>query len=121
MARYLIDRPIFAWVIAIVLMLAGALALRSLPIAQFPNIAPPAIAINTISPGADAQTLANTTTQVIEQQLKGLDHLRYFSSTSDRSAEHTSELQSIMLTSYAVFYMTNKNNTQQQTLTTRTP
>src|SRR3546814_8438963 len=89
MARYLIDRPIFAWVIAIVLMLAGALALRSLPIAQFPNIAPPAIAINTIYPGADAQTLENTTTQVIEQQLKGIDHLRYFSSTSDSAGNLT--------------------------------
>ncbi|KKC25726.1 efflux RND transporter permease subunit [Sphingomonas sp. SRS2] len=89
MARYFIDRPIFAWVIAIVLMLAGALALRSLPIAQFPNIAPPAIAINTIYPGADAQTLENTTTQVIEQQLKGIDHLRYFSSTSDSAGNLT--------------------------------
>jgi HAE1 family hydrophobic/amphiphilic exporter-1/multidrug efflux pump len=83
MSRYFIDRPIFAWVLAIVLMLAGALAIRSLPIAQFPEIAPPAIAIQTIYPGADAQTLENTTTQVIEQQMKGIDNLRYFQSTSD--------------------------------------
>jgi hydrophobe/amphiphile efflux-1 (HAE1) family protein len=83
MARFFIDRPIFAWVIAIVLMLAGVLAIRTLPIAQFPAIAPPSVAINTLYPGADAQTLENTTTQVIEQQLKGIDRLRYFSSTSD--------------------------------------
>ncbi|MGE4321698.1 MAG: efflux RND transporter permease subunit [Sphingobium sp.] len=83
MARYFIDRPIFAWVIAIVIMLAGLLALRSLSVEQFPAIAPPAVTINTMYPGADAQTLESTTTQVVEQQLKGIDNLRYFSSTSD--------------------------------------
>ena len=82
MSRYFIDRPIFAWVIAIVLMLAGAIAIRSLPIAQFPAIAPPAVSITATYPGADAQTLENTTTQIIEQQMKGIDHLRYFSSSS---------------------------------------
>jgi len=82
MSRYFIDRPIFAWVIAIILMLAGGLALRSLPIAQFPEIAPPAVAITAIYPGADAETLENTTTQIIEQQLKGIDNLRYFTSAS---------------------------------------
>ena len=89
MSRYFIDRPIFAWVVAIVLMLAGALAIRSMPIAQFPNIAPPAISVTAVYPGADAQTLENTTTQVIEQQIKGLDHLNYFSSTSDASGTAT--------------------------------
>ena len=83
MARYFIDRPIFAWVIAIVLMLAGLLALRSLPVAQFPEIAPPSVSIATSYPGANAQTLESTTTQIIEQQLKGIDNLRYFASTSD--------------------------------------
>jgi len=83
MARYFIDRPIFAWVIAIVIMLAGVLALRSLSVAQFPEIAPPTVMINTNYPGADARTLESTTTQIIEQQLKGIDNLRYFSSTSD--------------------------------------
>ncbi len=83
MARYFIDRPIFAWVIAIVLMLAGVLALRSLSVAQYPEIAPPTVTIGTTYPGADAQTLESTTTQIIEQQLKGIDNLRYFSSTSD--------------------------------------
>ena len=85
MARYFIDRPIFAWVIAIVIMLAGLLAIRSLPVAQFPEIAPPAVTIQTTYPGANAQTLESTTTQIIEQQLKGIDNLRYFSSTSDGS------------------------------------
>jgi HAE1 family hydrophobic/amphiphilic exporter-1/multidrug efflux pump len=85
MARYFIDRPIFAWVIAVVIMLAGLLAIRSLPVAQFPEIAPPAVTIQTSYPGANAQTLESTTTQIIEQQLKGIDNLRYFSSTSDSS------------------------------------
>ena len=82
MARYFIDRPIFAYVLAIILMLAGVLAIRQLPIAQFPAIAPPAVSITATYPGADAQTLENTTTQIIEQQLKGIDHLRYFASSS---------------------------------------
>ena len=82
MARYFIDRPIFAYVIAIILMLVGILGIRQLPIAQFPAIAPPAVSITATYPGADAQTLENTTTQIIEQQLKGIDHLRYFSSSS---------------------------------------
>jgi len=82
MARFFIDRPIFAYVLAIMLMLAGILAIRQLPIAQFPAIAPPAVSITATYPGADAQTLENTTTQIIEQQLKGIDRLRYFSSSS---------------------------------------
>jgi len=89
MSRFFIDRPIFAWVIAIVLMLAGIIAIRSLPIAQFPSIAPPAISITATYPGADAQTLENTTTQIIEQQMKGLDHLRYFSSSSSSAGTVT--------------------------------
>ena len=89
MSRYFIDRPIFAYVIAIMLMLAGILAIRSLPIAQFPAIAPPSVAITATYPGADAQTLATTTTQIIEQQLKGIDNLRYFSSTSSSSGQVT--------------------------------
>ncbi|NIJ16878.1 efflux RND transporter permease subunit [Sphingobium vermicomposti] len=83
MARYFIDRPIFAWVLAVVLMLAGLLAIRQLPVAQFPEIAPPTVTISTAYPGANARTLESTTTQIIEQQLKGIDNLRYFSSSSD--------------------------------------
>jgi len=89
MARYFIDRPIFAWVIAIILMMAGILAIRSLPIAQFPAIAPPAVSITATYPGADAQTLENTTTQIIEQQMKGIDNLRYFSSSSSSAGTVT--------------------------------
>ena len=75
MARYFIDRPIFAWVIAIVLMLAGVIAIRSLPVAQFPEIAPPTVSITATYPGADATTLERTTTQIIEQQLLSLIHI----------------------------------------------
>jgi HAE1 family hydrophobic/amphiphilic exporter-1/multidrug efflux pump len=89
MARYFIDRPIFAWVIAIILMLAGVLAIRSLPIAQFPAIAPSAVSITATYPGADATTLENTTTQIIEQQMKGIDNLRYFSSSSSSAGTVT--------------------------------
>ncbi len=85
MSRFFIDRPIFAWVIAIVLMLAGGLAILTLPVAQYPTIAPPGVTITAVYPGASAQTLENTVTQVIEQQMKGLDHLEYVSSTSDSS------------------------------------
>ena len=83
MSRFFIERPIFAWVIAIVIMLAGALAMLTLPIAQYPDIAPPSVSISATYPGASPQTVANTVTQVIEQQLTGLDGLEYFSSTSD--------------------------------------
>ncbi len=89
MSRFFIDRPIFAWVIAIVVMLAGILALSRLPIAQFPPIAAPAVTISANYSGADAQTLENTTTQVIEQQMKGIDNLRYFSSNSDSAGNLT--------------------------------
>ncbi|AKM12193.1 efflux RND transporter permease subunit [Croceicoccus naphthovorans] len=89
MSRFFIDRPIFAWVLAIVLMLAGAIALRSLAVAQFPSIAPPTVQIMGSYPGADAETLENTTTKVIEQQLKGIDNLRYFTSSSDGAGNLT--------------------------------
>lgn len=89
MSRFFIDRPIFAWVIAIVLMLAGVIAIRSLPIAQFPAIAPPTVTVNATYPGADAETLERTTTQIIEQQLRGIDNLRYFSSSSSSAGSVT--------------------------------
>jgi multidrug efflux pump len=82
-SRFFIDRPVFAWVIAIVIMLAGGIAAFSLPIEQYPTIAPPAVVVNTFYPGADAETLQNSVTQVIEQQLTGLDNLLYFSSASN--------------------------------------
>lgn len=83
MARFFINRPIFAWVIAILVMLAGLLAVKTLPVSQYPPIAPPQITINAMYPGASAQTVQDTVTQVIEQKLNGIDNLIYMSSTSD--------------------------------------
>jgi hypothetical protein len=83
MSRFFIDRPIFAWVLAIIVMMAGALAVLSLPVAQYPAIAPPTISITANYPGASAKTLEDTVTQVIEQKLSGLDGLRFVSSSSD--------------------------------------
>ncbi|GAB3004056.1 multidrug efflux RND transporter permease subunit [Arenimonas maotaiensis] len=83
MARFFIDRPIFAWVIAIIIMLAGALALTRLPISRYPQIAPPTVSINAVYPGASAQAVENSVTQIIEQSMTGLDGLDYMSSTSD--------------------------------------
>jgi multidrug efflux pump len=89
MSKFFIDRPIFAWVIAIVIMLAGILAIRSLPVAQYPMIAPPAISITTTYPGASAKAVEDSVTQVIEQKMKGIDHLTYMSSTSDSAGSVT--------------------------------
>ena len=89
MARFFIDRPVFAWVIAIVIMLAGGLSILRLPVEQYPRIAPPSVAINATYPGASAKTVQDTVTQVIEQQMNGIDHLRYMSSTSDSSGSVT--------------------------------
>ncbi|WP_028771934.1 efflux RND transporter permease subunit [Shewanella waksmanii] len=83
MARFFIDRPIFAWVIAILVMLAGVLSISKLPVSQYPSIAPPSVVIQAVYPGASAKTMEDTVTQVIEQRMTGLDHLRYISSTSD--------------------------------------
>ncbi|MBV9842383.1 MAG: efflux RND transporter permease subunit [Sphingomonadaceae bacterium] len=82
LSRFFIERPIFAWVIAIALMLIGIGSIRSLAIEQYPDVAPPTIGISATYPGASAQTVADSVTQVIEQQLTGLDHMLYFQSTS---------------------------------------
>src|SRR5215475_4147538 len=89
MVNFFIDRPIFAWVLAIVVMLAGALAIRTLAISQYPAIAPPAVAISATYPGASADDVQSTVTQVIEQQLNGIDHLLYFGSESDADGSMT--------------------------------
>src|SRR5438046_2344742 len=89
MARFFIERPVFAWVLAIIVMLAGVLAIKTLPIAQYPAIAAPAVTISASYPGASAKTLEDTVTQVIEQKMKGLDGLDYMSSTSESSGSAT--------------------------------
>ena len=86
-SRFFVRRPVFAWVIAILIMLAGILAIRTLPVAQYPDVAPPTIRISATYTGASAETLENSVTQVIEQQLTGLDNLLYFSYT--RSSDGT--------------------------------
>jgi multidrug efflux pump len=83
MSRFFIDRPIFAWVVAIVIMLGGIISILGLPIAQYPSIAPPSISISGTYPGASAKTVENAVTQIIEQKMKGIDGLRYMSSSSD--------------------------------------
>ncbi|EAU4389161.1 efflux RND transporter permease subunit [Salmonella enterica] len=89
MANFFIRRPIFAWVLAIILMMAGALAIMQLPVAQYPTIAPPAVSISATYPGADAQTVQDTVTQVIEQNMNGIDNLMYMSSTSNSAGSVT--------------------------------
>ena len=84
-ARYFIDRPVFAWVIALVILLAGALALRQLPVAQYPEVAPPALAINVTYPGASAKVVEDTVVALIEQELNGIENLLYMDSASEQS------------------------------------
>ncbi|WP_218354261.1 efflux RND transporter permease subunit [Alteromonas lipotrueiana] len=86
MARFFIDRPVFAWVLAIITMLAGVLAINNLPIEQYPKVAPPSVSINASYPGASAKSVENSVTQVVEQNLNGIDNLRYFSSSSQRGS-----------------------------------
>ena len=89
LSRFFIDRPIFAWVVALVTMLAGALAIGTLPVAQYPNVALPQVSIQAHYPGASAKTVEDSVTQVIEQKLTGLDGMLYISSTSDSSGAAT--------------------------------
>ncbi|EBC4260966.1 TPA: efflux RND transporter permease subunit [Salmonella enterica subsp. enterica serovar Gozo] len=95
MANFFIDRPIFAWVLAILLCLTGALAIFSLPVEQYPDLAPPNVRITANYPGASAQTLENTVTQVIEQNMTGLDNLMYMSSQSSGTGQATITLSFI--------------------------
>ena len=92
MAKFFIDRPIFAIVIALLIMLAGGLSIFSLPIEQYPPIAPPTVQISTTYPGASATTVQDTVVQVIEQQMRGLDNLLYMSSISDDTGQSTTTL-----------------------------
>jgi HAE1 family hydrophobic/amphiphilic exporter-1 len=92
LSRFFLDRPVFAWVIAIVLMVLGGLAIYLLPISQYPPIAPPSIAISTFFPGASAETVENTVTQIIEQKMTGFEDMIYMSATSDSSGASRIEL-----------------------------
>ena len=83
MARFFIDRPIFAWVIAIIIMVAGAISIVTLPISRYPTIAPPNVSISATYPGASAQTVEDSITQIIEQNMTGLDGMLYMASTSE--------------------------------------
>ena len=83
MARFFIDRPVFAWVIAIIIMMAGLLSIANLPVAQYPSIAPPTVVINASYPGASAKVVEESVTQIIEQKMTGIDNMLYMSSTSD--------------------------------------
>ncbi|MCB6183233.1 efflux RND transporter permease subunit [Leeia sp. TBRC 13508] len=87
MARFFIDRPIFAWVVSILIMLAGVLSMEQLPVAQYPNIAPPSVAISATYPGASSKAAEDAVTQVIEQKMKGLDGLKYMKSTSSSNGQ----------------------------------
>ncbi|WP_009962144.1 efflux RND transporter permease subunit [Verrucomicrobium spinosum] len=89
MSRFFIDRPVFAWVVALVIMVAGGISMMTLPISQYPNIAPPAVAISASYPGASAKTVEDTVTQVIEQKMNGIDNLRYIESASDSNGGAT--------------------------------
>ncbi|MCL2877117.1 MAG: efflux RND transporter permease subunit, partial [Betaproteobacteria bacterium] len=83
MARFFIDRPIFAWVIAILIMMAGVLSIFTLPVQQYPDIAPPTVVINATYLGASAKVVEESVTQIIEQKMTGIDGLLYMSSTSN--------------------------------------
>ena len=92
LSKFFLDRPVFAWVIAIIIMVLGGLAIYTLPIAQYPPIAPPSIRINSYYTGASAETVENSVTQIIEQQMTGLDKMIYMSSSSDSSGTSSIEL-----------------------------
>ena len=92
LSRFFLKRPVFAWVIAIILMVAGCLAIYNLPISQYPPIAPPSIAITAFYPGASAETVENSVTQIIEQKMTGFDKMLYLSATSDSAGASRVEL-----------------------------
>ena len=92
LSRFFLDRPVFAWVIAIIMVVAGCLAIYNLPISQYPPIAPPSIAIDSFYPGASAETVENSVTQIIEQKMTGFDKMLYMSATSDSSGASSIQL-----------------------------
>ena len=92
LSKFFLNRPVFAWVIAIIIMLVGVLAIYNLPISQYPPIAPPSIYIGTMYPGASAETVENSVTQIIEQKMTGLDNMLYLSAQSDSAGGSRIEL-----------------------------
>ncbi|MCE5275120.1 MAG: efflux RND transporter permease subunit, partial [Deltaproteobacteria bacterium] len=92
LSKFFLERPVFAWVIAIIIMAAGLLAIYNLPISQYPPIAPPSIAIDAFYPGASAETVENSVTQVIESKMTGFDNMLYMSATSDSAGASRIEL-----------------------------
>ncbi|MBP1779840.1 MAG: ttgB, partial [candidate division NC10 bacterium] len=92
LSKFFLDRPVFAWVIALVIMLVGGLAIYNLPVSQYPPIAPPSIYIQASYPGASAETVENSVTQIIEQKMTGLDQMIYLSATSDSAGGARLEL-----------------------------
>ena len=92
LSRFFLDRPVFAWVIAIIMMAGGGLAIYNLPISQYPPIAPPTIAISAFYPGASAETVENSVTQIIEQKMTGFDKMLYMSAISDSSGSSSISL-----------------------------
>jgi len=92
LSQFFLDRPVFAWVIAIIMMVAGGLAIYNLPISQYPPIAPPSIAIQSFYPGASAETVEDSVTQIIEQKMTGFDKMLYMSATSDSAGNSRIEL-----------------------------
>jgi multidrug efflux pump subunit AcrB len=92
LSKFFLDRPVFAWVIAIVMMVLGGLAIYNLPISQYPPIAPPSIAIDSFYAGASAETVENSVTQIIEQKMTGFDDMLYISGTSDSAGASRIEL-----------------------------
>ena len=113
MARFFIDRPIFAWVIAIVIMLGGALSISELPLEQYPDIAPPTVRISATYTGASAKTVEDSVTQVIEQQMKGLDNLTYMSASSSSAGSASISLTFAAGTDPDVAQMQVQNKLQQ--------
>ena len=88
MSLFFLNRPVFAWVIAIGIMVIGLISINNLPIQQYPTVAPPVVSITATYPGASAPTVENSVTQIIEQSLTGIDNMRYFSASSSNSASN---------------------------------